>query len=216
QLTPVMNKIANDKNLGFKELTVPGCLPVINNARTDKQGWGCSDYNEKIFKYILENDEIKNVIFHAYWDFYIDRNNVIPLVDNSIDEIIFNQFKKLNEKNKNIFIILSVPNYSNDPKKYVFRKKLFNKEIKIIENTTYLKLKHHFEKNKKNKKIFYNLKIDNLFIYDPSSMLCDEVKCYSILKNRTIYRDGSHISKKESFLLYNDLNKFLGNRLLKN
>jgi peptidoglycan/LPS O-acetylase OafA/YrhL len=216
QLAPVIEKIAINKDMGFKELSVPGCLPIINTIRNDKQEWNCSTHNDKIFKYILENDEIKNIIFHAYWNFYIDKKKVNSLVDTYVDEIIINQFKRLNEKNKNIFIILGVPNYSHNPKKHIFRKKLFNKEIKSIENITYINLKHHFDKNKENQKIFFNLKLDNLYIYDPASSLCDEIKCYSILKNRPIYRDGTHISKKESFLLYNDLNKFLDIELIKN
>ncbi|MBD1169000.1 acyltransferase [Pelagibacterales bacterium SAG-MED08] len=216
QLAPVINKIANEKNLGFKELSVPGCLPIINTSRNDKQGWNCSIHNDKIFNYILEDNGIKNIIFHAYWNFYVDKKGVNSSVDASVDEIIINQFKRLSEKNKKIFIILGVPNYSRNPKKYIFRKKLFNKEIKSIKNITYINLKYHFDKNKENQKIFNNLKLDNLYIYDPASNLCDEIKCYSILKNRPIYRDGTHISKKESFLLYNDLNQFLDIELLKN
>jgi hypothetical protein len=209
QLAPVMSKIANDKNFGFKELSVAGCLPIINTTRSDKRGWNCTPHNEKIFTYILESKKIKNIIFHAYWNFYIDKENVNSTVNYSLDEIIIKQFKQLNEKNKNIFIILGVPNYSNNPKKYLFRKKLFNKEIKNIENITYVNLKSHYKKNKKNHKIFYDLKLDNLQIYDPTSNLCDQIKCYSILKTKTIYRDINHISKKESFLFYDDLNKFL-------
>jgi hypothetical protein len=209
QLTPVINKIANEKKIGIQELSVPGCLPIINTTRINKQSLNCSVHNEKIFRYILENDEIKNIIFHAYWNFYIDEKNVNSLVDASIDELIIKQFKELNEKNKNIFIILGVPIYSHNPNKYVFRQELLNKKITDIHDITFVNLKDHLKKNKKNHEIFFSLKLNNLYIYDPTNSLCDENKCYSILKDIPIYRDGNHISKKESFLLYKDLNNFL-------
>ena len=73
QLIPVLNEIALEKNFGFKELTLPGCLPLIKSDRVDKKTTKCSKNNENIFNYIINNNEIKNVIIHAYWRVYIDK-----------------------------------------------------------------------------------------------------------------------------------------------
>lgn len=210
QLIPVLNEIALEKNFGFKELTLPGCLPLIKSDRVDKKTTKCSKNNENIFNYIINNNEIKNVIIHAYWRVYIDKDNTKPIYKNeTLDDLFFEQFEILRNKKKNIYIILGVPDYQINPKKFFFRNKFFNDEIKEIKGLSYIDIKDYKEKNKKNINIFENLEFRNISIYDPSEILCKENICNSIINGKLFYRDKSHLSKKESFILKDSLGYFL-------
>ena len=96
-----------------------------------------------------------------------------------------------------------------DPRKYFTRSNILNKKILENDEKTILKLKNHKIKNYEFLKTIEKIKDKNIFIFDPSSVLCDKLNCFSIKENKILYRDRSHISKKNSFILYNQLYDFL-------
>lgn len=209
QLTPVLTKIANKKSFGFYEYSNMGCPPIKNIERLDKASQNCAKKNNIIYKKIIEDPKIKNIIFHAYWSYYFNKNHTYALNNSSIDYEFRTQLIELVKNNKNIFIILSIPEMDVDPRKYFLRKKIFNNEN--LENNTKLQLKFktHNSKNYEFLKTIENIKNKNINKFDPASVLCNQSNCYSILKNKILYRNNSHISKKNSFILYKEMKDFL-------
>lgn len=96
-----------------------------------------------------------------------------------------------------------------NPRKYFTRSKILNKEILENDEKTILKVNNHKIKNYEFLSTIEEIKDKNIFIFDPSSVLCDKLNCFSIKGNKILYRDRSHISKKSSYILYNQLNDFL-------
>ena len=209
QLVPVLTQIANNKKFGFYELNSLGCPPIKNIERLDKASQNCAEKTDIIYKKIIGDPKIENVIIHAYWNFYFDTNHTYALNNSSIDLELKAQLMDLVKNNKNIFIILGVPEMNIDPKKYFFRNKIFNKNNLENDEKMRISLKTHKMKNYDFLKAIENIKYKNMHKFDPASILCDELNCFSIIDNKILYRNKSHISKKNSFILYDKLYKFL-------
>jgi peptidoglycan/LPS O-acetylase OafA/YrhL len=209
QLVPVIKKVANEKKFGFYEYSIMGCPPIKNIERLDKASQNCLKKTEIIYKKIVTNPKIKNVIIHAYWSYYFNKEHTYSLSNSSIDMEFRAQLIELVKNDKNIFIILSIPEMKTNPKKYFFRKKLFNN--KSLENDTkfQLDLKTHNSNNYEFLKTIENIKNKNIYKFDPGSVLCNQSNCFSVLKEKILYRNESHISKKNSFILYEEMKKFL-------
>ena len=209
QLVPVLTQIANNKKFGFYELNSLGCPPIKNIERLDKASQNCAEKTDIIYKKIIGDPKIENVIIHAYWNFYFDANHTYALNNSSIDLELKAQLMELVKNNKNIFIILGVPEMNMNPKKYFFRKKIFNKNNLENDEKMRVSLKTHKIKNYDFLKAIENIKYKNVHKFDPAFILCDELNCFSIIDNKILYRNKSHISKKNSFILYENLYKFL-------
>ena len=116
---------------------------------------------------------------------------------------------ELVKNNKNIYIILGIPEMNVDPKKHFIRNKIFNKKNLENDKKMRLSLGTHKMKNYEFLKATENIKYKKIYKFDPASTLCDELNCFSIIDNKILYRNKSHISKKNSFILYDNLYKFL-------
>ena len=113
------------------------------------------------------------------------------------------------KNNKKIFLILGMPEMNIDPRKYYIRSNLLDKNNLKNDDRIRLSLNSHKIKNYQFLKAIENIKNENIYIFDPASVLCNKLDCYSIQDNKILYRDNSHISKKNSYVLYNDLYNFL-------
>ena len=71
-----------------------------------------------------------------------------------------------------------------------------------------LSLKTHNFNNNEFFETIKNLKIKNIYKFDPASILCNQSNCFSVLDNKVLYRNDSHISKKNSFILYEEMKNF--------
>jgi peptidoglycan/LPS O-acetylase OafA/YrhL len=209
QLVPVLTTIAEKKGFGFYEYSSTGCPPIKNIERLNKSSQNCAQKTDIIYKKIKDDPKIKNIIIHAYWSYYFDKNHTYSLSNLPIDLEFKTQLMELIKNNKNIFIILSIPEMNTDPRKYFIRNNMFNKKDLENDDKIKLNLKTHKIKNFEFLKITENIKYTNIYQFDPASILCDELNCFSIRDNKILYRDKSHISKKNSYVLYDSLYKFL-------
>lgn len=208
QLVPVLKEIAYKKNFGFYEYSTMGCPPIKNMERQDKAGQNCAKKSNIIYKKIIEDPKIKNVIIHAYWSFYFNKDHTYALNSSSINLEFESELLELS-KNKKIFIILGLPEMKTDPRKYFVRNNMINKNILENDKQIILKLNDHKIKNYQFLAAVENIKNKNIFIFDPASVLCDESICFSIKDSKILYRDNTHLSKKNSFILYTRLYNFL-------
>ncbi len=209
QLVPVLTEIANKKKFGFYEYSSIGCPPIKNIERLDKASQNCAEKTDIIYKKIIGDPKIKNIIIHAYWNYYFDKNHTYALNNSSIDLELKAQLMELVKNNKNIYIILGIPEMNVDPKKHFIRNKIFNKKNLENDKKMILSLGTHKMKNYEFLKATENIKYKKIYKFDPASTLCDELNCFSIIDNKILYRNKSHISKKNSFILYDNLYKFL-------
>ena len=209
QLVPVLTEIANKKKFGFYEYSSIGCPPIKNIERLDKASQNCAEKTDIIYKKIIGDPKIKNIIIHAYWNYYFDKNHTYALNNSSIDLELKAQLMELVKNNKNIYIILGIPEMNVDPKKHFIRNKIFNKKNLENDKKMRLSLGTHKMKNYEFLKATENIKYKKIYKFDPASTLCDELNCFSIIDNKILYRNKSHISKKNSFILYDNLYKFL-------
>ena len=208
QLVPVLTKVANKNKFGFYEYSNLGCPPIINTERLDKASQNCLGKSKIIYKKILDDKKIKNVIIHAYWDYYFNKDHVYTINKLPIDQELRNQLIVLSKNKENIFIILGIPKMSINPRKYFFRNKiLHNKDLKN-DTKLQLSLKTHNFNNNEFFETIKNLKIKNIYKFDPASILCNQSNCFSVLDNKVLYRNDSHISKKNSFILYEEMKNF--------
>ena len=210
QLSPVLKKIFENQNEGLVEATIPGCLPIINTYRKDKHGQDCSKKNKKIFEEILLNKNLKKIIIHAFWSNYLNDEIIISELENfDLGQIFINQLNELEKAGKERYLILGVPSYDVDLKKYYFRKKLLN--IDFNGNNKYLvkKKSQHDEDNKKFTSIIDSIQIENLNIYNPGIILCPNNICNAVYENELIYRDESHFAKFKTDIFINELKKFI-------
>ncbi len=209
QLVPVLNQIAIDKEFGFFEYSSMGCPPINNVERLDKASQNCANKTKFIFERIIDDPKIENVIIHAYWNYYIDKNHTYTINDSTIDLEIRNGFLELINNKKKIFLILSVPEMNINPRKYYIRSKILkNNNLENDENIR-LDMTTHKMKNYEFVKSIKKIKNNSLFIFDPASVLCNKFNCSSFQNNKLLYRDKSHISKKNSFIFYDKLFNFL-------
>ena len=59
QLSIVINKIGENKNIGIYEMSAPGCAPIINVERLDKPGQDCKKKQIKFFKLFYKIRNLK-------------------------------------------------------------------------------------------------------------------------------------------------------------
>ena len=209
QLVPVLKKVADQKNFGFYEYSSMGCPPIRNIERLNKASQDCAKKTDFIYQKIAEDPKIKNVIIHAYWSYYFNKDHTYTRNDSSINTEMEAGLLEIAKNNKKIFLILGIPEMNIDPRKYYVRSNLLDKNNLKNDDRTRLSLNSHKTKNYQFLKAIENIKNENIHIFDPASVLCNKLDCYSIQDNKILYRDNSHISKKNSYVLYNDLYNFL-------
>ncbi len=209
QLVPVLTKVAKKNKFGFYEYSNLGCPPIINTERLDKASQNCLGKSKIIYQKIIQDKKIQNVIIHAYWNYYFNKDHVYTINKLSIDQEFRNQLITLSKSKKNIFIILGIPEMSVNPRKYFFRNKILRNNDLKNDTKLQLSLKTHNSNNIEFFETIENIKNKNIHKFDPASVLCNQSKCFSILNNKILYRNNSHISKKNSFVFYEEMKNFL-------
>ena len=58
QISNVFKNIAETKNFGVIDKTIPGCAPILNTRRIKNTSYNCSDLNDKISSQIINNPKI--------------------------------------------------------------------------------------------------------------------------------------------------------------
>ena len=94
----------------------------------DKTSQNCAEKSNIIFKKDNKDPNIKNVIIHAYWSFYFNKDRSY-VCNSSIDLEIKKELLELVKNQKKIFIILGVPEMNMGPENILLEDNYHNKKI---------------------------------------------------------------------------------------
>lgn len=188
------------QNVGLKHFTFSGCKPsyLETNNYNSCSKW----YNESI-NYILNNDEIKNVVVNhrfttALFDF--DISDYYPgqppsNVTDKTKHVIHNFDKLINKlasKKENVYIYYPIPELPMKVDKLINNKYIAGDDLSNINGTSlswYLKrnevIINHFDKVNYPSNV-HILKVENIF--------CDKKTCYAVKDGVNLYSDDNHPS----------------------
>ncbi len=205
QISHVFKDIAENKNFGVIDKTIPGCAPIINTRREKNTRYNCKNLNDEIYSEILNNPKIENVVLHASWRTYIDNDQIKSLNSSSIETTLINQVIELS-RNKRVILIGNIPAMKMNVPKSFARMKILNKKINTEEFIT--SKNDHDTKTKKSNEIFNQLKNKkNIVVIYPSDFFCKDNSCLGFINNKILYRDNNHLSYFGGLVLYPELNR---------
>tara|TARA_B110000483_G_scaffold138076_1_gene165081 strand:- start:531 stop:2435 length:1905 start_codon:yes stop_codon:yes gene_type:complete len=154
--------------------------------------------HQYLIDYIINNKEIKTVIYSIYWHVKYAR-----LGESALKDKLLNTINLFTNANKNLILVADVPDFMFDAKSCYFVAK-FNKEKTKCEISF-----SKFQAQRKYLPLLKKIALDfNLELIDPSILFCDDQKC-SMLRGQTIlYRDDNHLNLPAS--------RFVGEFIVRN
>ncbi|MGX9352808.1 acyltransferase family protein [Shimia sp. W99] len=197
---------------GFFAFNGSWCAPLINFA-TDAMGKnGCIDEINAAYKQVLNDESIRNVVLHAEWANYhignrwgdnnhaayvFNENGVLDFQSATISEnltelekAIAFTFEALFKSNKNVLIVMSVPELDfNVPKTLNSKLPFVNSDKLVITIDEYRKRSGIVNEILARYSIKFGFET-----YYPSEALCNENHCLSRNDDYAFYSDGNHLS----------------------
>ena len=236
--------LAGSFNETFKKLDLSGLLFTINGCPTSfnlynykDRRFECIKFYEKIKKYIENNKNIKTIIIHTRWSFYVSgerfnngeggievgnntkfvkKDNEIFLSKKDSVEIVLNEIetfiKFLFKNKKKVLVINPVPEVGLNVPKSMARV-LHLKKNKYFKNYT-TDYEIYLSRNKKIINLFDELEKKNFIKkFDSSNVFCNKElrRCKFAIENNPLYFDDDHLNSIGSRLLVNSFveeNKF--------
>ena len=199
---------------GFYAYNGSWCVPLINFATNTPNKNGCLDEINLAYSHILLDKKIKTVVLHAQWANYeagyrwndtniasyifsedgnFDYSNAV--IENNLKEFsraVEYTFKKLYEANKEVILILSIPEFETHVPKALNPKIPF---ISQKEKLLQLPITNYQKRNSSVTKVLVKNSIKYGFsILNPSLLLCDLENCFSHNNKGSFYFDESHLS----------------------
>jgi len=140
--------------------------------------------HQYLIDYIINNKDIKTVIYSIYW-----HEKYARFGESALKDKLLNTINLFTNANKNLILVADVPDFMFDAKSCYFVAK-FNKEKTKCEISF-----SKFQEQRKYLPLLKKIALDfNLELIDPSILFCDDQKC-SMLRDQTIlYRDNSHLN----------------------
>lgn len=195
ELAYALAKKLKEKDLGLKHFSYSGCPP---SYKQDKNFGPCSRWYNEAAQYILENNEIRNVVLNHRFSLYINDqlNNkgeeTSTLKRESIFESIDNIVIALAQKKDNVYLFYPIPELPDNVKNLVNDKATEGHSLKNIEGVS---LKEHIKRNKIIISHFKNANYPkNVILLDPSQVFCDKKHCFAVEDMQTLYFDDNHPS----------------------
>ena len=202
QLMPMMNEVGNQLGFSFLEYSFPGCPPILGVERNDSRTYLCAERTELALRSIEDAKDIKTVILHAYWYFYIDEKKVSSQNDQDVDILFDKTVERLVKSGKRIIIMTAIPKMPVDIPSYLVKVRWFSETLNPELVTSHRK--NYLEENKHAHALFEELvkKYQNISVFDVGPSFCDtEGVCPSVKDESIYYRDDNHISVTGSYLL---------------
>ncbi|MGC9532847.1 acyltransferase family protein [Vibrio atlanticus] len=187
------------KGEGLKHFSFSGCKPSYNELDSFSK---CAKWYNETIKYIIDNDNIKNVVFNHRFTTGIfggDANNYpnenkIDISNESLstidklDELIF----LLASKKNNVYIFYPIPELPR-PINQLIGYKLRNGES--LDNIVGTKLNWYKNRNGYMISHFNKSKYPaNVHLINPEDAFCDENNCYAVKDGTPFYFDDDHPS----------------------
>jgi peptidoglycan/LPS O-acetylase OafA/YrhL len=216
-----------DKNLGIKNLSFAGCPPIMDIYRDDEPDYAlCSNHNFSLQQTILNNEQIKNVIFIVRWSHYlgepdfnngeggIEKNGHIANIDFIEDGVFLKtplaeRPQRLLQKyvktirtyltaGKNVILVYPIPETGWDVPLASAKQHFFKKVTRDL-STSYSAFQARHEAVID---IFDALgDVKNLTRIKPSRYLCDSQypgRCITMLDGSPLYFDDDHIAHSKA------------------
>ena len=200
QISYPLAQIMNQEGYEIYEFSVAGCPPVCDTSSTNENR-KCNQNTTKILKYIISNEQIKEVVIFAYWYLYFQEGSLkLPTHENKEYKMLFFQniqktINILKAHNKKVYLVYPTPVMKHNVPFYIARSiKIFNNEAEKENCIT----EHEFKEQTQNISNYFDMLIDHKYVYkiDIASYLNQNGMEYcSIGDNGAIYyRDNNHLS----------------------
>ncbi|WP_371187903.1 acyltransferase family protein [Thalassotalea maritima] len=199
------DKLQSDE-VGLKHFSYSGCIPSYKKSADFSE---CSKWYNDSINYIIENDNIKNVVFnHRFTAHLLDGNadnytdesepdisrEALSLVE-QIDELI----SLLASKKDNVYIFYPIPELPK-PINQLIDNKLHSGES--LDNIVGTSLNWYKNRNVHMIRHFNNSKYpDNVHLINPEKIFCDQTDCYAVKDGVPLYFDDDHPSILGAFKL---------------
>ncbi|KPF92358.1 hypothetical protein IP81_06775 [Novosphingobium sp. AAP83] len=153
-----------------------------------------------IFQYILNENDVKIVIFSVYYERINDIYDIPQFKNNMISTI-----RTLQSSQKQVFFVKDVPSFRIDPESCIL-----SKTTQIAYERCKFDKNQFLQKTKRYNEILNDIKMEtNIAVYDPINDICDKKFCSMIKGNRIIYRDGNHLNLIGSEMIGKNLSQFI-------
>jgi len=188
-------------NIGLKHFSFSGCIPSYKETEAFSK---CSKWFNETVNYILNDKNIKNVVFnHRFtWDFFGGNAHDYPnssksksltevqmaRVTKHIDDLI-SEFAKNKE---NVFIFYPIPELPRDIDKLIG---LVYKNDGNLVNIPGTSLKWYEERNRYIINHFNTAHFpSNVYLLNPKDIFCDQNNCLAVKDGTPLYFDDNHVS----------------------
>jgi peptidoglycan/LPS O-acetylase OafA/YrhL len=195
-----------NKDLGLKQYTAAGC--AVSYQRTPITV--CGTWNDLAVKEIMDNSSIDNVVISFRLTSSLFGDNIKtypelpderPVLSESLTkeqgrkrlmESFFTMINDVSRQKKKVYVVLPIPELSENINKTAFRENIFDEPIGSIKGT---KLTYYHRRNSYVRDYLleqtYN---SNVIFVDPIDAYCDKVFCYATSKGIPLYFDDDHPS----------------------
>lgn len=187
-----------ENNEGVKQFSFSGCKPSYQIKEKTK----CSQWYNDSLEYIINNDNIKNVVFtHRFTHQLLGGDaSVYPDFNNEFDELKLKKFFQsidetiylLSKNKEKVYITYPIPELPRSVIKLIGRNYMLANDLNEITGTTLdwyenrnSMVIEHFENNEYPK---------NVIFIDPREIFCDEINCYAVRDGKALYFDDDHPS----------------------
>jgi peptidoglycan/LPS O-acetylase OafA/YrhL len=217
---PAIESISKEQDI---ELTYTGysrCPPLLDvyPLRPDQTKRNCNLLNEKVIKYIIDND-YDTVILMAKWTYYTEgtygesrvqylgtKENKVRNKANSIFALnkgIASTFKRYSESDIKVIVMLQVPMQEHNSDKIYYRSMENGHLISSLLNENSVSIVKHnqFQENTNKIIIEQASKYNNIMVIDPTDSMCKGDVCLVGDKNKSYYFDDDHLSIFGSYKL---------------
>jgi peptidoglycan/LPS O-acetylase OafA/YrhL len=199
---------------GFLAFNGSWCVPLINFATNQPGKDGCIEEINAAYAQILEDEKIRTVVLHAEWANYdagfrwndtgiagyvFSENGNFDYTKSSVGgnlqefrSAVEYTFKKLYEANKNVIVVLSVPEFELHVPNSLNPKAPF--AIHGTEEPTLPLVNFNKRTSQVSEVLVGKSSKFGFQILNPSLTFCDESRCFSHNVNGSFYTDGNHLS----------------------
>lgn len=192
-LLPVLSKIAATENYRLYIATTNGCPPVVG-LKTEAPG--CLESNSAVME-LIKREQFDAVVMSANWNSYgfenwISINRSLLLVH------LESTLKSVRENNSRIILVGQVPRYSVDVPNHLQKVVFFRwfDEFLGYKRPTLQPIAHNgYISELKDSADWSD------FFVDPADVLCSDGFCSIQFDQRSLYKDGSHLSHSGSSIL---------------
>ena len=214
---------------GFFAFSGSWCAPLMHFTTNTQGKNGCLDEINNAYNQLLNDTNVETIILHAEWANYHkgfrwnDENyatylfnekntfdfTAAKLEDNilELEKAIDFTFEALSKSEKDVLIILSVPEFEYHVPNTLNPKALFaNKELLHLPLDSY--------ENRSSEVNNLLIKYANKYefdIYNPSQQMCNTQSCFSHNDYGSFYTDGNHLSLLGASMLTPHIVKILDN-----